>query len=157
MPDKLIGREVAVLAKEKGFNEPTLDHHERGIDGYGWGLFTSGDLLKNEELTPTYTPSNPKGYDIPVGQEGIFGEFSAPTQTCLAKWLREKHNIHASAYPFFREIQPVGYIGNICWFEGGRARRIDIEGLCIIIFGTYEEALEAALLKGLQLIIINEQ
>lgn len=85
MEDTLIEYNTAVLAKEKGFNEPTINHWERGIDNAGWGLFNSpGFILKNDQLTSTY---------INEANDEICGEFSAPTQSLLAKWLREEHNI----------------------------------------------------------------
>ena len=84
MKEQLINFETAKLAKEKGFNEPTINYWERGIDGNGWALFTSGSLLTNiEDLTSTY-----------FNKKEICGEFSAPTQSLLQRWLREKHNLH---------------------------------------------------------------
>lgn len=151
MEEQLISKEVAILAKEKGFNEPTLNHWERGIDGYGWGLFSSGDLLKNQELTKTYQSN-----------EGICGEFSAPTQSLLQKWLREVHNIHICNFK-------VNSINEYCfeiedslslqyfYFEDGGLRlheSLNSKGEYDkpIYYNTYEQSLEYTLQEALKLI-----
>ena len=72
---------IALKLKKKGFDEPCRDHWERGIDGLGWGLFTSGDWLTYKDLTLEY--KDKKG--------NIYGEFSAPTFDQAFDWLREKH------------------------------------------------------------------
>ena len=134
MEDTLIEYNTAVLAKEKGFNEPTINHWERGIDNAGWGLFNSpGFILKNDQLTSTY---------INEVNDEICGEFSAPTQSLLAKWLREEHGIHVTITSISQEswqchITRVGETLGKLFFED---------------FYTFEEALEYGLQEALKLI-----
>jgi len=67
----------------------------------------------------------------------------APTQSLLQKWLREKHNIQITILRGFDG-------GSKNWFYIGEI------GLVIankrVSLGTYEEALEEALLESLKLI-----
>lgn len=137
MADKIVTWETAVAAHQAGFNEPTMNHWERGIDGRGWGLFTSGDLLRNEELTPMYIS------DVPE----ICGEFSAPTQSELQAWLREKLYVHILVYPADDNMFYPPYKMSESWNFMVRRGSIELqEG-----FKTYEEALEAGLKYGLSI------
>lgn len=79
----IIDHETAILARLVGYDFPTLNHWERGIDDAGWGMYSSGSKLRNSELTPLYH-----------SEEGVCGEFSAPTQASLEYWLRDKYNIY---------------------------------------------------------------
>ena len=65
---------------------------------------------------------------------------SAPTQSLLAKWLREEHNIHLIAY---KNINIDGY--DWCY--------ITTDGITNInSYKTYEEAYEIGLQEALKLI-----
>lgn len=150
MEDKLIEYTTAVLAKEKGFNEPTVNHWERGIDGAGWGLFNSpGFILKNDELTLTY---------INETNDEICGEFSAPTQSLLAKWLREIHNIHIEINAE-TDFKYTFSIEKWNWYENEKCNRV---GSLVLgktfwdtksnLFDTYEQAYEKGLQEALKLI-----
>ena len=64
-----ISFETAKLAKEKGFNEPCKYFYEE-ISGEAIKWECVGDIISTKK-----------------------NEFLCPTQSLLARWLREKHNI----------------------------------------------------------------
>ena len=71
MEDEYITVKTAMLAKQKGFNEPCrMFYHSDTIEG----KTVSSEIKESTDYTKN---------DIPV-----------PTQSLLARWLREKHNIH---------------------------------------------------------------
>ena len=113
MEDTRITFETAKLAKEKGFIIKTK---------YSW-----------------YVPDNSKPIIEKHKPDGLY-YLSCPTQSLLAKWLREKHNIHLIAY---KNINIDGY--DWCY--------ITTDGITNInSYKTYEEALEIGLQEALKLI-----
>ncbi len=84
MINEVVPYNEALALKKIGFDEPCRDHWERGVDGLGWGLFTSGEWLTNKELTPEYNDDD----------GNICGEFLAPFYQQVFTWFREKHNLH---------------------------------------------------------------
>ena len=118
MEDTLITFETAKLAKKKGFKEGSrkgyLPNGEIGISHYA-------SLCHNDKE------------DYPT-------KYAAPTQSLLAKWLREENNIHLIAY---KNINIDGY--DWCY--------ITTDGITNInSYKTYEEALEDGLQAALKLI-----
>lgn len=110
MEDTRVTFETAKIAKEKGF------------------LKEWADLAYKKDDQKLY------------GDTGIYTDYPAPTQSLLAKWLREKHNIHLIAY---KNINIDGY--DWCY--------ITTDGITNInSYKTYEEALEAGLQEALKLI-----
>ena len=140
MEDTRITFETAKLAKEKGFNE--REHYfykvksENDIELYGC---TKKQLVGFKGYTPIYH----KVRDYHTNKEKLNAKLyrcSAPTQSLLAKWLREEHNIHLIAY---KNINIDGYYW--CF--------ITTDGITNInSYKTYEEALEAGLQEALKLI-----
>ena len=115
MEDTIITFETAKLAKKKGFNE---------ICQYYYEIFDKPITLQRMPC------SNSEGYEQPT----------APTQSLLAKWLREEHNIHLIAY---KNINIDGY--DWCY--------ITTDGITNInSYKTYEEAYEIGLQEALKLI-----
>ena len=125
MEDTRITFETAKLAKEKGFPQ---EPNKLKIPYYNYKGEFKGDVkdwlrkyLRNEDTS-----------DV----ESV----SAPTQSLLAKWLREKHNIHLIAY---KNINIDGY--DWCY--------ITTDGITNInSYKTYEEAYEIGLQEALKLI-----
>jgi hypothetical protein len=78
MKDELITFETAVLAKEKGFEEPTDEYYN--LDG---------------ELVADYRENWPINYCKDFDPLGS----NAPTQSLLQRWLREKYDTHIKIYP----------------------------------------------------------
>ena len=125
MKENSVGFFVAKLAKEKGFPQ---EPNRRKVPYYNYKGEFNGDVtdflrkyLREEDTS-----------DV----ESV----SAPTQSMLAKWLREKHNIHLIAY---KNINIDGY--DWCY--------ITTDGITNInSYKTYEEALEAGLYQALLLL-----
>ena len=115
MEDKLVSLETAKLAKKKEFNEICQYYYE---------------ILDKPISLQKMSCSNAEGYKQPT----------APTQSLLAKWLREEHNIHLIAY---KNINIDGY--DWCY--------ITTDGITNInSYKTYEEAYEIGLQEALKLI-----
>ncbi len=70
MKDEIISYETALLAKEKGFNEPVFNY-----------------FSENKDICII---ENPEGAKCNINPTGIV---SIPTQSLLQRWLREVHNI----------------------------------------------------------------
>lgn len=122
MKEQLILFETAKLAKEKGFIQK--------------GIY------------PKWRVSNKTLVDLTNGDE-IY--YSAPTQSLLQKWLREKHNIFLWVFPqenkdiFGWEIDE-NYLGKWEELPDGEYDLMEYD------FKSYEEALEKGLQEALKLI-----
>lgn len=140
MEDTRIKFETAKLAKEKGFNERVHYFYkvksENDVELYGC---TRKQLVGFKGYVPIYH----KVRDYHTNKEKLNAKLyrcSAPTQSLLAKWLREKHNIHLIAY---KNINIDGY--DWCF--------ITTDGITNInSYKTYEEAYEIGLQEALKLI-----
>ena len=125
MEDTRVTFETSKLAKEKGFPQ---EPNRRKVPYYNYKGEFNGDVtdflrkyLREEDTS-----------DV----ESV----SAPTQSLLAKWLREQHNIHLIAY---KNINIDGY--DWCF--------ITTDGITNInSYKTYEEAYEIGLQEALKLI-----
>ena len=128
MEDTRITFETAKLAKGKGFPQET---NRLEIPYYNYKGEFKGDV------------SDWRVRKYIRGEDTSDIEFvSAPTQSLLAKWLREEHNIHLIAY---KNINIDGY--DWCY--------ITTDGITNInSYKTYEEALEVGLQEALKLINI---
>lgn len=132
MQEQLISFETAKLTKEKRFDLycnfvyklnkefRQVVYYEGTDDNYNEGF------VKNSEI-----------------EEYQFSEeiFTAPTQSLIQKWLREKHNIHIETEYKWEYDYYVFHIG-----RAGKIAR-GLKG-----FKTYEEALEKGLQEALKLI-----
>ena len=126
MEDTRITFETAKLAKGKGFPQET---NRLEIPYYNYKGEFKGDV------------SDWRVRKYIRGEDTSDIEFvSAPTQSLLAKWLREEHNIHLIAY---KNINIDGY--DWCF--------ITTDGITNInSYKTYEEAYEIGLQEALKLI-----
>lgn len=77
-----------------------------------------------------------------------YNNFSAPTQSLLQKWLREKHNLHTEVYYVKLPFQNPKYRVCVVMEGGGISDGYELEEE----FKTYEEALEQAITQTLNLI-----
>ena len=138
MEEQLISFETAKLAKEKGFEE-----------------FVSYCYLKDKKLYGTYSLMNEDDsafIDIMDGNElenhnsSDFDRYSAPTQSLLQKWLREKHHlIIIVAYQYEYDSTSYSY-----WiYKENNSLPIN---QWVNDLNTYEEALEMGLQEALKLI-----
>jgi hypothetical protein len=134
MKEQLISFETAKLAKEKGFDLPTINCYNvdnRLLEfipvikgGIKDAVLHGGDIL--------FDDWNNNGKESK----------SAPTQSLLQKWLREKHDIHIMICP--KQLPD----NSIVYYIYKNKTKRNFNGL----FDTYEEALETALQEELKLI-----
>ena len=148
MTEQLISFETAKLAKEKGFNE--REHwfykvkSENDIELYGC---TKKQLVGRKGYAPIYH----KVHDYHTNKEKYNAKLyrcSAPTQSLLQKWLREKYKLHIYLFP----------LDNNKWGFENNSISINLDHIFINYmyegkeYNSYEEALEFALLGALKLI-----
>ena len=137
MQDQLVSFKVAKLAKEKGFDIPVLNcYNENGELGDVESLcFVNYNQFKNVDGSNT-------------------NMYSAPTQSLLQKWLRDKHKIHIFVIP----CEPSSYSKykdlSVVWIY-------DIYKPLLVEYGhsnkgdnllSYEQALDEGLYEALTLI-----
>ncbi len=163
MKEQIVSFELAKLAKEKGFREPCSHYyfadgefkeHEVIKDGGYYGGDYSISLESfNEDWNNRFVTT--KDGDRCFGcnnNKDYFETFSAPTQSLLQKWLREKHNMEVlvtcNASGWFWEINKA-YPNNggtfIAWSGDNGPNDAGH-------WETYEEALETGLEQALKLI-----
>lgn len=124
MKDQLVSFETAKLAKEKGFPQNDLIKNGQSYSTYKNKLLTSDMLLKA------------------MGDLENNSEIAKPTQSLLQKWLREEHSIHITIFSQSQES----------WMFRVTLKKQSLkEGLYGEDFYTYEEALEAGLVKALKM------
>jgi hypothetical protein len=127
MQDKIIDFQTAKLAKEKGFDYETI-----------WCYLQNGDMQ--------YSSGDDEDHD--KYNHNLWDNYSAPTQSLLQTWLREKHKIDIVVAPVgdnSPDLNTIGYYGEIC----RDMSQINIE---TETKETYEEALEQILIEALKLI-----
>ncbi len=130
MKEELVSHKVAKLAKEKGFDIPTL-----------YGYSQDGEIFFEDLYVFNYN-------DSPYSKEVV----SAPTQALLQRWLRELYNIVIIILPYIDcESKDVNWslqyvlsddLHNNRYFEIDESDSKN----------TYEEALEKGLEGALNLI-----
>ncbi len=124
MKEQLIKNKTKKLARKKGFNLFSLN--KNGED--------QRSILDDAYL------SYPRGFQY---------EWYDCSQSLLAKWLREEHNIHVNVNPTFDKFAELSEYRIELLNNYGADQILDE---FINEFNTYEQALEAGLLKGLKLI-----
>lgn len=141
MLEKLVGLEVAILARDKGFNEVCYYFHSPEFSEIENGKFhrNSKMNIKGNKLFPT-------------------DYVTAPTQSFLQAWLRDNNKIFidietdCTTYPKFcftiKEF--FGNPNDLASEEWGWISIINDDDWGL--YRKYEEALEAGLKKGLNLI-----
>ena len=140
MKEQLVSFQVAKLAKEKGFNWKVINYFK---------LSTISNPLIEDECRPQNINS--------LQSDSIF---SRPTQSLLAKWLREEHNIHIKIDDFIDDETGIEWdyeiviIGTDLDERGNYIPLIsyDMNNSIERKFKTYEEALELGLQEALKLI-----
>ncbi len=131
MKEQLISFETAKLAKEKGFNIP-IQHTVNDLNQ----LY---DIDNNEITIVTNVIDDWNKFDTVC---------SAPTQSLLQKWLREKHKLRI----FVQQGASGNFIFNLYSYpipnNVGKWERFNN----IQSYNSYEEALEKGLQEGLKMI-----
>jgi hypothetical protein len=130
MKEELVKFVTAKLAKDKGFDMISRFGTEASLyDKKGKHIYYSNYGFMYSGLSDGY--------------------ISAPTQSLLQKWLREKHNLHIEIY--------IGHDEDKIWWNaeiykielGYKFEPMNMED---IVGDSYEEVLELALQKALKLI-----
>ena len=141
MQEQLITFEIAKLAKEKGFNLESKNYCTKD------GLLYESDNSFNLDWNDKNVSSEELTWDDDFPETHIC--YTAPTQSLLQKWLREKHNILVEpSWEGTHEIYSINYriiiLGNTIYkdFRGC------FDGQ------SYEQALEVGLQEALKLIKI---
>ena len=100
MEDTIITFEIAKLAKEKGF------------DGNCYAFYEKEFMRNDGKIIYTFGPQCNKNYLESEYKRHNNGKYLAPTQSLLAKWLREKCSLYVYPilqYPYYgyeiRKIQ----------------------------------------------------
>ena len=123
MEDEYITVKTAMLAKQKGFNEPCrMFYHSDTIEG----KTVSSEIKESTDYTKN---------DIPV-----------PAQSLLVRWFRETKELHI-------EVEFWCYMGeNYCEYTYNISKPHEGVDKDVLWFNTYEEAMEAGLQEALKLI-----
>lgn len=148
MKEQLIEFKTAKLAKKKGFDEcVTYIHTEENT--------TTDYYTKGSKKIIQFKNNRLFWNNMDFDNNYMIDYYSAPTQSFLQKWLREKHNICVEISLNFavENESEYGYgvsiMKNIDDFNKIRWLGLDITG---IWYSTYEQALEIGLYEALKLI-----
>jgi len=138
MEETLVSFETAKLAKKKGFNKPSSH------------LYTIGfNSIREDKIVRAFAnyEDNSKLFQFITLSKSQPHLALAPTQSLLQKWLREVHNIVITCASMY-ENEKNENIVYWFWIQGSLNEDENDE----LSFKTYEEALEAGLQAGLELI-----
>lgn len=158
--DYSVNHETAILARHKGFKEEcgsAWEWYEFG--GQVYGPVPVGKALFEIQ---TYSPAERAVMDDQLYKERSVNFatsfavlhysnrtlppwlFACPTQSLLARWLREVHQLHVNVYPELGkwEINVFSFVEKECMFHSGDEDAKD----------TYEQGMEAALQEALKLL-----
>ncbi len=125
MKNLFVPYNLALLAKEKGFNEPCLGYYD----------------VKNQKIYPSEGMIS-NWFNTTNENVGFDWKFSAPLYQQLIDWFREKHSI-------WIEVQVVFYQGSIYYIAWVRNTKHLYDSSNI---STYYEALSKALEEAFKLI-----
>jgi len=132
MKDEIIKFETAKLAKEKGFNWK--------VENYFYDEFHKQTIYK-DKLT-----------DYSKHEKGNLYEcVSAPTQSLLQRWLREKHNLHIVIIPTVTSYFTYKIL-DIQLNPENPIERPPYKDVASEDFTTYELSLEGGLQEALKII-----
>jgi hypothetical protein len=139
MEEIYISFETSKLAKEKGFEELCFYHYTKQGKLIEPHLEngSSTDVEFNVELNELLENHNYKHWD----------KYSAPTQSLLQKWLREKHGAYVEV-----SINTEYKYNIIIFFKGEFIYIRDNKNNEVSQYNKYEEALEEGLYEALKLI-----
>jgi hypothetical protein len=117
--------ELALLAKEKGFDEPCISNYVSGTDVLGNNLVNHLEMWSDEDL------------------ETIYSSTKAPIYQQLIDWFREKHNLNIPIYYSLVD----GKYNSHCYCSFDKERETDV------VYDTdYYGCLNKALVEAFKLI-----
>ena len=153
--EEMVSFATAKLAKEKGFSVPTnmyyenslteQIHEEDGTSGpFGW---ERGEI----NLQSGYFINNWKESDF---SNKSWYMCSAPTQSLLQKWLRDKHKLVLTIDYLFDSKDESYHVFTYSLYSMIQKARNAVKGINVQskLYHSYEEALEEGLTESLKLI-----
>jgi len=147
MEDTLITFETAKLAKEKGFKEYCFSYYDlKGTK--------KDNYLENGSSTDVEFRVDLEDL-LDNWNKGIQNTYSAPTQSLLAKWLREVHKIHITVDPIYNKEGTEVEHYEFMVFTNNKSKTnalLDRLNGSYDKYKTYEQALEEGLQTALNLI-----
>lgn len=162
MKEELVSFKISKLAKEVGFNEPCREAYGINEDvkdvHYMWRRF----YTTNQDIDSTEIETRKIRKEL-FPDEIYEPDFvcTAPTQSLLQRWIREKHDINVLVSFDTIDDSETAYIWNIIeYIEEGKDRKKDTWDFYnridsfdkMMWYDTYEQALEAGLEKSLNII-----
>jgi hypothetical protein len=155
MKDKLITYKTAKLAKEKGFNLKTFMSYDVAIGDNKIKLWYNG-WDKPTARTHDYMNITVKWELHNHNSSKKSKSCSAPTQSLLQKWLRERHNINVESN-WLPNIQVYRALYTPMGVKPKELTKNEVlehmtKYVSWVNFYTYEEALEKGLQEALKLI-----
>ena len=162
MKEQLVSFETAKLAKEKGFDLETSKFYlsdktlitafEDSKGNEAEYYFDADSFLENWNRKGwLVTKECNMGFGVTEGKNGYMQGFSAPTQSLLQKWLREKYKIHLVIIPTVEGYFTYKLLDIHCDPEN-KIETSPYSDVCSTDFDTYEQALEAGMQKALMAI-----
>lgn len=152
MEDTRITFETAKLAKEKGFKEKVIYYYHLHDDLKMPILINEVEILLKNYKTPYEVR---RDWNTISTEFGYVENFSAPTQSLLAKWLREEHNIHINVFCDYDrkdETYNTYWNCNIILLNWGDDREQYVTSKIRNFNNKFEEAYEIGLQEALKLI-----
>lgn len=140
MEDKIVGIELAKLAKELGFTEKVFSVYDTK-DKKGIRLYTLEEYIgksSRNSWDECY-----RNFNNPSINRWV----SAPTQSVLQKWLREKYGWHIEI-----KLHSILGISKNFYYEIKKINGSEIFDCASLEFKTYEEALETGILDVLNIL-----
>lgn len=151
MEDTLISFETAKLAKSKGFTV-IIDKDQEHLFKFITSTPANCDTFYNKEgvLFKIEFPGEEDLGSYIFDMNSYNNITLCPTQSLLQKWLRDIHNIHCfiGFRPNTKKWDSHAYNLKLNGVEYGRERPIR-KYFNAITYDNYEEALEAAIVEGL--------
>ena len=140
--EQYISFEIAKLAKEKGFNESISTLYKNGIFKHHKPRHSNNPFISNKGMTDNC--------------------YSAPTQSLLARWLRDNYNIHVVPRPMYESELGLQEYGCDVHFPNDRglvfcnkSKITNVHkdwggSIYTLELGSYEEAMEEGLKEALK-------
>lgn len=145
MTEQIITLETAKLAKEKGFTEEVGNFYKNNNKNPWSNSIAPINLRIGEKSQDNIYPRN---YNSEIQNRFKDVYYSAPTQSLLQKWLREKHNISVLVEHGMMEDESFGYFCRIFT----NTKKGGVQFKVFEYKNIYEDALEIGLQEVLKII-----
>lgn len=155
MKEQFVTYEIALKLRELGFDEPCLAIYRNRFNDFGITLISNGIKIQGNQSITIYHSLNEEMICL------------APLWQQVIGWFRKKYDIHIIFLPYNNPIKGIntimyeyaistknnlyeGILDNL--FHRLKHEILELKDFsCINLFNTYEEALEQAILKAIEL------